>query len=126
MKTITKQQLIEMEPCDLDDRIEMFGDADSMNIKQAFKAGFTVSDILWLCGELKLPDVVIKFAYACSERAQEYAAHTAAAARYADAADRYARYADAAAHTAAAAAHTAADRYGEIEKQKEHLMELLK
>jgi hypothetical protein len=73
MKTITKQQLIEMEPCDLDDRIEMFGKHETMNIKQAFKAGFTITDILWLCGKLLMIDVIEKFANGCSERAQEYA-----------------------------------------------------
>ena len=34
MITITKQQLIDMEPCDLDDRLAMFGEHKSMNVKQ--------------------------------------------------------------------------------------------
>ena len=91
-----------------------------ITVKQAFDAGFTVSDILWIAGELQLRDIIVKFANDCAARAKGYAA-----ARYdaADAAARYAaRYAD---DAAARYADDAADA-AEITKQKEHLMELLK
>jgi hypothetical protein len=51
---ITREQLIEFAPCDLPRRLEMFGGADEMGVAEAFAAGFTVADVLWVAGRLGL------------------------------------------------------------------------
>jgi hypothetical protein len=100
--TLTRAALIDMKPCDLSERLALFGDADSLTTEQALAAGATVDDILWIAGRLRLTDGIVEFAERCATRAKGYAT-AAAVARYA------ARSADAAAVVAADAATAAAD-----------------
>ena len=52
--TLTREALVALKPCDLPDRLRMFGDSDSMGVREAFDAGFTVADVLWVAGRLGL------------------------------------------------------------------------
>jgi len=52
--TLTREALIALEPCDLPVRLRMFGNSDSMGVREAFDAGFEVADVLWVAGKLGL------------------------------------------------------------------------
>jgi hypothetical protein len=140
MITITKQQLTDMQPCDLSERLALFGADDSLSAQQAFARGASVADILWIMGRLGLKEQIVAFAEWCAARAAADAANAAAnaaarvatyAADAADAADAtdaasvaYATYVAAdAAYAAADAAYTAADE--SVAAQKAKLVELL-
>ena len=133
--TLTREALIAMDPCDLPERLGRFGDAESMDIRQAFEAGFTIRDILWVAGEMGLKSDCVRVAIfaakqvahlntdprvqAAIDAAQAwvdnpsqdaaYAAHAADAARAAAYAAADAAYAAHAADAARAAAYAAAD-----------------
>lgn len=136
MITLTKEQLIAMRPCYLKDRLTMFGAVESLTAKQAVGAGFKISDLLWVAGQLGLKEHCVRFALLCAQRtahlnpdtrvqaaldaAQAWldnpcseparAAAAYAAARAADAADAADAAADAAARAAADAAAYAENR----------------
>lgn len=85
---ITKAQLAAMEPCDLDSRLAMFGSQASLTVPQAFKAGFTISDLCWVAGQLGMTDKLVEFARQCATDATSYAradAYATFLATYADA-----------------------------------------
>ncbi len=66
---ITRYQLIAMKPCDLDDRLKLFGPRrETLSAAQAFKAGVSISDLLWVAGRLGLRDQSVAFALACARR----------------------------------------------------------
>ena len=118
--TITRDQLTDMDPCDLDARLALFGKRKRLSVTQALKAGATTRDILWVAGRLGLCDQLVTFARGCADAAD------AADAAYAAATDA-AYAADAAADAAAAAAaYAAADaaQQAEIARQHAHLIEL--
>ncbi|SKB49901.1 hypothetical protein [Sphingopyxis flava] len=97
---LTKDELIALNPCSLEDRLALFGKRDRLTVRQAIRAGATVSDILWVARRLNLRDKIVAFA----ERVVDEVAHlkdrraTAYAAAYAAYAAAYA--ADAAAYAA--------------------------
>ena len=51
---LTRETLVALKPCDLPDRLRKFGEADAMGVREAFDAGFTVADVLWVAGRLGL------------------------------------------------------------------------
>jgi hypothetical protein len=118
-----------LKPCDLDDRLAMFPVSGKLSLKQAIKAGFSVSDLLWVAGKLGFGKECAIFAANCAKRAKQYAAadyaadyaaaYAADAAYYADAVAAY--YADAvAAYAVAAAAYAvAAAAYAGVINERE-------
>jgi hypothetical protein len=66
--SITRDQLAAMNPCDAESRLKMFGRRKTMNVKQALAAGATISDILWVAGQLGLKRQSVQFALACAQR----------------------------------------------------------
>ena len=68
--TVTKDQLAAMDPCDLDKRLALFGRRKAMNAKQAFAAGASIRDLLWVARRLGRKDLCIKFALACAQRVE--------------------------------------------------------
>jgi hypothetical protein len=60
--TLTREALIAMDPCDLPEHLRRFGDAESMDVRQAFKAGFTIGDVLWVAGEMGLRSDCVRVA----------------------------------------------------------------
>ena len=112
--TITKRQLIDMKPCDLKDRLKLFGGAESMSVCEAIDAGFSVSDILRVFGRLGLKAECVRFAIGCAERVSHLnddprvaAAINAAKAWVDDPTEENRQAADAAADAAAWAANAA-------------------
>jgi predicted lipid-binding transport protein (Tim44 family) len=95
--TITRDQLISFNPCDLDERLALFGTRKSMGVRAAIKAGASVSDILWIAGQLGLAAECAEFAQYCAERAK---CATECATEYAEYA-KYDKYANANAANAA-------------------------
>ena len=98
MTRLTKTELLNLKPCDKEARIATFGKANSMNAKEAFDAGFTISDLCWVAGKLKQNKKLVLFAKKCAESVSHfknapaaYAADAAARAHYA-----YTAYAQAA------------------------------
>lgn len=134
-QTLTREKLKALSPCS-NKYLAMFGEHESMNIEQAFDAGFTVSDICWLMGALGKRKEIVEFANFCAKQA---AAHAAAYCAAADAADWAAKAAYCAAGAvayvtsyAAGAAANAADWAANTDgaairkEQKQFLMEILK
>jgi len=136
--SLTKDALIAMKPCDLSDRIALFGKRQELTARQAFKAGASIRDLLWVAGKLGRKEECARFALACAQRVAKYdksgtaqpcidaanayvadpsevnlqlswKARCAAAATYADAAATAYAAADAAADAATYAAADAAD-----------------
>ena len=121
--TITPDQLIALNPCDLSDRLALFAGRESLTAAQALDAGATPADILWVAGRLGLKTECVRFAIGCAESvaplnsdprvgaaiqaAKDWLADPSDAA--ADAAYAAARAARAAAYAAGAAAYAAAD-----------------
>lgn len=68
MTTITRDQLIALNPCGLDDRLKLFGRRKSMTVKQALAAGASIDGVLWVAGALGLKDECARFAVKCAER----------------------------------------------------------
>lgn len=132
--TLEVGDLIDMQPCDLSKRLALFGERKRLTVRQALKAGASVSDILWVAGRLKLRDQIVEFA----KRAAAEVAHlkdgsgryaAAYAADYATCAARdgavnaayAAGYAQYAAGFAADAAAFAAD-YATYHKAREEMV----
>ena len=114
---LTKSALISLNPCDLSQRLALFGDKSRLTVRQALALGVSVGDILWVAGALGLGVECLDFAQNCAERAARYASYVASYARDAgyasDAAalaTRYAGYASDAARDAARWAADSADR----------------
>lgn len=131
-QALTIEKLKALLPCD-DKYSDMFGDHESMNIEQAFDAGFTISNICWLMGALDKRKEIVSFANFCAKQADDaYAADNAAANDADDAAfDALTAFDNAAAARAAVRATVAAEAAywdtADIRKeQKQFLMELLK
>jgi len=126
--TLTRQQLIDLKPCDLSERLKLFGVRDKLTIRQAIKAGATVSDLLWVAGRRgpeALPSIVT-FARNAAARAPADAAYAASssarAAAYA--ASSSARAAEYAARYAARYASRDAARAAEVKQQLADLVRL--
>ena len=66
--TLTREQLIALDPCDMDERLKLFGRRKSMNAAQALKAGASIEDLLWVAGKLGRKDLCVRFALACAQR----------------------------------------------------------
>ena len=124
--TLTRETLVALKPCDLPDRLRKFGGADAMGVREAFDAGFTVADVLWVAGRLGLaqdcarvalfaakqvahfnPDPRVAAALEAAQRCIDDPTPAAAAAAYAAADAAYAAYAAYAAARAARAAYAA-------------------
>lgn len=70
---ITKDQLCDMEPCDLERRLALFGDQKTLTAKEALERGATVDDVLWVLGRLGTPKarrVIAEFAIFAAEQVQ--------------------------------------------------------
>ena len=65
---LTREALIALDPCDVDQRLKLFGRRKSMNVAQAMKAGASVADILWVAERIGRKDLCIRFALACAQR----------------------------------------------------------
>lgn len=135
-QTLSKNQLKALNPCDLEQRLKLFGTKEKLTIKEAFEAGFTVSDICWLMGALKKCVEIVKFADFCKGQAASYAASYAAsdaayyASRAAYCASRAAYYPSRAAYCASLAAYCASLAASDASDasdaaQKEFLIKLL-
>ena len=68
MITITKDQLREMRPCDLSERLKQFGSAEKMDVEAALNAGFSISNVLWVAGQLGLKEHCVRFALLSAQR----------------------------------------------------------
>ena len=79
-RTLSKKDLIRMGPCDLEARLKLFGSKEKLTVEQAFEAGFSVSDICWIMGRLKLSSEIVLFADFCKHDARKSAARAAARA----------------------------------------------
>lgn len=66
--SITRDDLIAMNPCDLEQRLALFGRRKSLNARQALGAGASVSDLLWVAGQLGLKAQLVTFALRAAER----------------------------------------------------------
>lgn len=66
--SITRDELVALEPCDLEQRLALFGRRKSLTAKQAFAAGATISDLRWVAGRLGHKTLLVKFALACAQR----------------------------------------------------------
>ena len=130
---ITREELIALKPCSIEDRLKLFGRRKSLTASAALVAGASIRDILWVAERMGRKDLCVRFALACAQRvaylnpdpgvqialdateawlvdpseANRKAARTAAAAVYAAASAAYAVYAaaSAAASSSAAAAY---------------------
>jgi hypothetical protein len=67
---ITRAQLEALQPCALDRRLTLFGKKRSLNVAQAFEAGATIRDVLWVLGRLGHKAICVEFAIGCAKRAQ--------------------------------------------------------
>jgi len=67
MLRLTKDALIALKPCDLDDRLRLFGQRKSMTARQALDAGATVGDLLWVLGAVGRKDLCVRFALGCAQ-----------------------------------------------------------
>jgi hypothetical protein len=78
-RKLSKEQLIAMRPCDLSDRLQLFGERNTLTVRQALRAGATISDLLWVAGQLGLGEKCALFAQRCADRAKTnaYAADAA-------------------------------------------------
>ena len=56
MITLTRSALVQFAPCDIESRLARFDSTGKkrLTIQEAFAAGFTVSDVLWIAGKLGL------------------------------------------------------------------------
>ena len=109
---LTKDELRAFAPCSLDDRLALFGDRERLTVRQALKAGASVSDILWVAARLKLRAQIVEFAQRAAAEVAHLKNHrdtvsrsTVVAANYASTAAIFARSANASALTTDAAAY---------------------
>ena len=65
--SITKEELKALDPCDLDERLELFGGRERLTVAQALEAGATVEDVLWAAGRMGHKAECVRFAVACAE-----------------------------------------------------------
>lgn len=70
--SITRDRLAELGPCDLNERLALFGEATELNVAQALEAGASVGDILWVAGELGFGMKCAEFAIRCAESMVQY------------------------------------------------------
>ena len=97
-RKLSLAQVLAMSPCNRDNRHLLFAGKKTLTLRQAIKAGASISDLLWVAGKLRLGKECAEFAKRCAERAQGYAASDASsyardAASYASYAVSYASYA---------------------------------
>jgi hypothetical protein len=64
---ITKEELEALNPCDLDERLKLFGGRERLTVAHALEAGVTVSDVLWTAGRMGHKAECVRFAVACAE-----------------------------------------------------------
>jgi len=67
MVKLTVNELIALDPCNLEERLARFGKLKSMNAKQAFKAGFTIKNLTWVAARKGHKDLLVKFALKCAQ-----------------------------------------------------------
>ena len=65
--SITREELKALNPCDLDERLELFGGRERLTVAQALEAGATVEDVLWAAGRMGHKAECVRFAVACAE-----------------------------------------------------------
>ncbi len=149
--TVTKDQLRALKPCEISNRLRLFGSRTSLNAEQAFAAGASISDLLWVASRLGHKDLCAKFALACAKRVEhrdksgKAAACNDATVAYisnpsptkleamrrarsaaAAAADYAARSADYADYAARSAAYAAADYAAEVAAQQALFIEIFR
>ena len=66
--SINKTDLLALKPCDPAQRAALFGRRKSLTAAQAFEAGATIRDVLWVLGKLGRKDLCIEFALQCAQR----------------------------------------------------------
>ena len=114
MVTLTKAQLKNLEPCNIEERVARFGKARKLNAEQAFEAGFIIRDLCWVAGKLNQKEKLVLFANKCAEsvshlkNASNDATAATAATANADDAAADANATATAANATAAAAYAAA------------------
>ena len=69
---VTKEQLIAMRPCNLNKHIALFNKHKELSAGQAFAAGASIRDLLWVAGRLGRKELCVKFALACAVRAGHF------------------------------------------------------
>lgn len=65
--SITKEELEALNPCDLDERLKLFGGRERLTVAQALEAGATVDEVLWAAGRMGHKAECVRFAAACAE-----------------------------------------------------------
>jgi hypothetical protein len=65
---LTPTKLLALNPCDADKRLALFGKHKSLTAIQALKAGFSISNILWVAGKLDRKDLCVRYALAVAKR----------------------------------------------------------
>ena len=73
MITLTRSALVQFAPCDIKSRLARFDSTGKkrLTIQEAFTAGFTISDVLWIAGKLGLATDCAKVAiFAAQQIAQ--------------------------------------------------------
>src|ERR1700744_5327292 len=73
MLKISQDELRALKPCNVDERIKLFGRRKPLNVAQAFKAGVSIRDVLWVLGRSGRKDLCVRFAL---ESAQRVAHHS--------------------------------------------------
>ena len=65
--TLTRAEAAALKPCSLD-KLDVFGDRDRLNAREALEAGASVDDLLWVAGQLGLKREIVQFTVAVAER----------------------------------------------------------
>jgi hypothetical protein len=60
--TLTLAQLRKLKPCDLEPHKPLFEGKHSVSVREALEAGVSISDLLWVAGELDLKPQIVTFA----------------------------------------------------------------
>ena len=69
MIKLTRLEVEALKPCSLD-KIPNFGRRKFMNARQAFEAGVSLDDLLWVAGKLGRANECVEFANKCAEQAK--------------------------------------------------------
>jgi hypothetical protein len=64
---LTKERLIALKPCNLNERLKLFDNASTITVSAALAAGVSVSDILWVAGAMGFGMKCAEFAIKCAE-----------------------------------------------------------
>jgi hypothetical protein len=60
--TLTLARLRKLKPCNLEPHKPLFEGKHSVSVRQALEAGVSISDLLWVAGELDLKPQIVTFA----------------------------------------------------------------